>query len=126
MMQIVLFFAVQILKRKSDVYIFEVPQGDNGWNSKRRKDNESEDPKNVFVCEIHYSKYQLIKSMYKIIASLFLQKSLNPFAPSFEQQYLENGKSKNCLHQHGKMFDKLFNDIQVNRLCTLHLWFSSY
>ena len=26
----------------------------------------------IFVCEIHYSKYQLIKSMYKMITSLFL------------------------------------------------------
>ena len=30
--------------------------------------------KNISVCEMHYSKYQLIKSMYKIITSLFLQK----------------------------------------------------
>ena len=29
-----------------------------------------------YLREIHYSKYQLIKSMYKIITSLFLQKSL--------------------------------------------------
>ena len=27
--------------------------------------------KNISVCEIHYSKYQLIKSMYKIITSFF-------------------------------------------------------
>ena len=26
--------------------------------------------KNISVCEIHYSKYQLIKSMYKIITSV--------------------------------------------------------
>ena len=32
--------------------------------------------KNMFVCEIHYSKYQLVKSMYEIITCLFLQKSL--------------------------------------------------
>ena len=32
--------------------------------------------KNISVCEIHYSKYQLTKSMYKIITFLFLQKSL--------------------------------------------------
>ena len=30
----------------------------------------------ISVCEMHYSKYQLIKRMYKIITSLFLQKSL--------------------------------------------------
>ena len=32
--------------------------------------------KNISVCEIRYSKYQLIKSMYRTITSLFLQKSL--------------------------------------------------
>ena len=32
--------------------------------------------KNISVCEIHYSKYYLMKSMYKIITSLLLQKSL--------------------------------------------------
>ena len=33
--------------------------------------------KNICVYEIHYSKYQLIKSVYKIITSLFLHKSLH-------------------------------------------------
>ena len=32
--------------------------------------------KNILVCEIHYSKYLLMKSKYKIITFLFLQKSL--------------------------------------------------
>ena len=32
--------------------------------------------KNIFVCEKHYSEDQLIRCMYKIISSLFLQKSL--------------------------------------------------
>ena len=42
----------------------------------RRKTLTEEILKNISACEIHYSKYQLIKSMYKIITSLFLQKSL--------------------------------------------------
>ena len=28
--------------------------------------------KNISICEIHYTKYQFIKIMYKIITSLFL------------------------------------------------------
>ena len=35
--------------------------------------------KNVSVREIHYSKYQLMKSTYKIITPLFLQKSLEAY-----------------------------------------------
>ena len=35
MNQITLFFAVQVL-RKSGVYIFKVPQGDDEWNSNWR------------------------------------------------------------------------------------------
>ena len=65
MKQITLYFAVQVLRRKSGVYILKVLQGDNEWNSKQRND-----------FEIYYSKYQPIKSRYKIITSLFLQKSL--------------------------------------------------
>ena len=76
MKQISLFFAVQVLKRKSDVYILKVPQGGNEWNSKRWKDAKGDNPKKISpFYEIHCSKYQLIKSMYKIITSLFLQKS---------------------------------------------------
>ena len=41
-------------------------------NSKRRKDRERI-LKNNSVCEILYSKYRLMKSMYKIITSLCLQ-----------------------------------------------------
>ena len=38
--------------------------------------------KNIPVCEIHCSKHQLMKSMYKIIKSLFLQKSLEVYRNS--------------------------------------------
>ena len=83
MKQITLFFAFQVLTRKSGVYIFNVAQGDDEWNYNWRKDNEGENPKkNIFVCEIYYSKYQLIKSMFKIINSLFLQKSLEAYRNS--------------------------------------------
>ena len=35
--------------------------------------------KNMSVYEIHYSRYQLIKRMHKIITSLLLQKSLEAY-----------------------------------------------
>ena len=80
MKQITLFFAVQVLRRKSGVYIFKVPQGEDEWNYKWRKDTKGENPtSNIFICEIHHSKYQLIKSMFKIITSLFLEKSLEAY-----------------------------------------------
>ena len=61
-------------------YIFKVPQGDDKWKYKWKKNTEVESPKNnTFVYEIHYSKYQLIKSIYKIITSMFQQKSLEAY-----------------------------------------------
>ena len=44
MKQITLFFAVQVLRRKSGVYILKVFQGDDKWNSKRRKDTKGQNP----------------------------------------------------------------------------------
>ena len=83
MKQIVLLFVAQVLRRKFGIYIFKIPREDDDWNYKWRKDTEGENPKiNTFVCEMHYSKYQLIKSMYKIITSLFLQKSLEAYCNS--------------------------------------------
>ena len=32
--------------------------------------------KNISICELHYFRYHFIKVMYKVITSLFLQKSL--------------------------------------------------
>ena len=58
----------------------KVPQGDDEWSSKQRKDTKGENPKNIYVYEIHYSKYQLVKSMYKIITSLFLRNHLKLIA----------------------------------------------
>ena len=84
-----LFFAVQILRRKSGVYILKAPQEDDEWNSKRRKHTRGENPKNISVCEIHYSKYQLIKSMYKIITTLFLQKSHEAYHNSEDTKFLK-------------------------------------
>ena len=37
MKQITLFCAVQVLRRKSGVYILKVPQGDDEWNSKEER-----------------------------------------------------------------------------------------
>ena len=48
--KITLFFAAQVLRRKSDVYIFKVPPGQDEWNYKRRKDTNGDNPKNnIFV-----------------------------------------------------------------------------
>ena len=77
MKQITLFF--EVLRTKIGIYILKVPQEDDKWNSKRRKGTKGENPKNISVCKIHYSKYQLIKSIYKIITSLSLQRSLEAY-----------------------------------------------
>ena len=45
MKQITLFFSVQVLRRKSGIYILKVPQGDEEWNYKRRKDTDGENLK---------------------------------------------------------------------------------
>ena len=76
MKQSTLFFAVQVLRRKYVIYILKVPQVDHEWGYKRRKDTKGRILKNISVCQIHYSKYQLTKRMDKIITSLFLQKHL--------------------------------------------------
>ena len=47
MIQISLLFAVQVIRRKSGVYILKVSQGSNEWNSKRRKDTKEENPKKI-------------------------------------------------------------------------------
>ena len=44
MKQMTLLFAVQVLKKWSDVYILKVPQVDDEWNSKQRKDTKGENP----------------------------------------------------------------------------------
>ena len=36
MKQIILFLAVQVLRRKSGVYILKVPQGDDEWESPKK------------------------------------------------------------------------------------------
>ena len=41
--------------------------------------------KNIFVCEMHYSEYQLKRVMYKIITSLLLQKLLKAYRNSGRQ-----------------------------------------
>ena len=79
MKQITLFFAVQFLRRLSGVYVLNNPQGDDGWYSIQRKDTKWENPKKylrMWNTLYQLSKYQLIKSMYKIITSMFLKKSL--------------------------------------------------
>ena len=83
-------FGCSSSRTKSDVTILKVPQGGDVWSSSWRKsimsvvtkdrviDEAMRDriKKNIFVCERHYSEAQLIRYMYKIISSMFLQKSL--------------------------------------------------
>ena len=40
------------------------------------------------------------------------------YRPTFKQQYLKNGNSKECRQHFARTFDKLSNDIQIVRLCT--------
>ena len=79
MKQITLFFAVQVLRRKSGVYTFKYLKETMNGILNGGKTLRERILKNVYVCEIHYSKYQLRKSMYKIITSQFLQKSLEVY-----------------------------------------------
>ena len=73
-----LFFAIPVLEENL-LFVFSKYLKETMNNFKWRKDTERESENNIFVFEILYSKYQLIKSMYKTIASLFLQKSLNAY-----------------------------------------------
>ena len=63
MKQITLFFAVQVLRRKSRVYILKVPPGDDDGILNRGKTIREIILKNISVCEIYYSKYQLEKTL---------------------------------------------------------------
>ena len=45
MKQITLFFAAQVLRRKSGVCFLNVPQGDDKWYYTQRKDTKGENPK---------------------------------------------------------------------------------
>ena len=67
------------------MYFFKVPQRDDEWISKRRKDTEGKHPKNISVCQYIFLKITY-KSMYKIITPLFLQKSLEAYRNSGIQQ----------------------------------------
>ena len=48
MKQITLLFAVQVLRRKSGVYILKVPQRNDEWNSKWREDTKGKNPQKYF------------------------------------------------------------------------------
>ena len=85
MKQINLFFAVQVLRRKSGVYIF--------WKYFKKTVNgilnggkilSERVLKNVCLRNTLF-KYKLIKSMYEIITSLFVQKSLEAYHNSGTQ-----------------------------------------
>ena len=54
----------------------------NGIISREKTLRERFLKNNIFICEIHYAKYQLIKSMYTTIIFLFRQKSLGAYRNS--------------------------------------------
>ena len=95
-------FGCSSSRRKSGVAIFKVPQGDDEWSCNWRKSiisvvtkdrvidkalRERIMKKNIFVSKKHYSEDQLIRCMYKIINSLFLQKSLKVSCNSGKQAH---------------------------------------
>ena len=45
MKQITLFFTIQVLGRKSGVYILKVPQGDDEWNELQTEERQGENSK---------------------------------------------------------------------------------
>ena len=94
MNQSTLFFVVQFLRRKSGVYIFKAPQGDDEWKYKWRKDIEGENSENnISIYEIHFPKYQLIKRMYKMIKGC-----INHLKPIAIQGYRQTKRFlKKCL-----------------------------
>ena len=48
MKQITLLFAVQVLRRKSGVYILKVSQRNDEWNSKWREGTKRKNPQKYF------------------------------------------------------------------------------
>ena len=90
MKQIILFFTFQVLEENL-VFMFSkyLKEKMNGILN-GRKTLKERILKNIFVCEIHNPEYQLIKSMYKIITSLFLQKSLKVLRRLFYNNYFCN------------------------------------
>ena len=76
-----LLFKFEEELEEEGVYVLKVFQRHDEWSSKRRKDTQERILKNISVYEI-YSKYQLKKSMYNTITSLFLQKSLEAYRNS--------------------------------------------
>ena len=100
-------FGCSSSRRKSGVAIFKITQGDDEWSCNWKKSiisvvtkdriidkalRERIMKKNIFVCERHYSEEQLIRCMYKIISSRFLQKSLKNSCNSGRQVYYKFGK----------------------------------
>lgn len=76
MEQITLYFTIQVLGENT-VYIFskQLMKEMNGILT-GGKTLKKKIIKITFVCERHYPEYQFIKSLHKIITSLFVQKSL--------------------------------------------------
>ena len=93
MKQIILFFTFQVLEENL-VFMFSkyLKEKMNGILN-GRKTLKERILKNIFVCEIHNPEYQLIKSMYKIITSLFLQKLLKVLRRLFYNNYFCNKRN---------------------------------
>ena len=95
-------FGCSSSRRKSGVAIFKVPQESDEWSCNWRKSIISVVTKNcvidkalrgrimkknIFICEKHYSEDRLVRCIYKLVNSLFLQKSLKVSCNSGRQAY---------------------------------------
>ena len=90
MNEIILFFTFQVLEENLVFMFSKYLKEKMNATLNGGKTLKERILKNIFVCEIHNPEYQLIKSMYKIITSLFLQKSLKVLGRLFYNNYFCN------------------------------------
>ena len=71
----------------------------------------------VFHWNFNHSRYCCLKVGRSNPCDLLCE---SKYRPTFKQQYLKNVESRHCLHKNfrKRIFYKLSNNIQVDRLCT--------
>ena len=92
--------------RRSGVYIFKVPQGNNEWISKWRKDTESENLKKYLPLWNTLFWISTYRSMYKVKTSLFLQKSQFPIPVPVKLNVFQKNALQWLMGQHTFLFVK--------------------
>ena len=117
--------------RRSGVYIFKVPQGNNEWISKWRKDTESENLKKYLPLWNTLFWISTYRSMYKVKAFLFLEKS--QFRETVKLKVFQKNALQWLMGQHTFLFLKNIknsawiysNKLLLQSLATLFFyWFS--